>query len=190
MRRLPEAPSPPAFNAVTKSVRAVCQAGARPKEETARQRGRQAELDHAPIHPYAQHSRWIAGNAHHVEQQDAAVRHQQAHGAAGHRHDQALGHQLAHHPLPPRSDGEPDGDLAAAGAPPGKQQVRHVGARNDQDERHQPHQHLHQRQQLRSLQAAPLEFAADRHAPVAIRLDVLALEGGPDHGQFRLRRFP
>jgi len=32
VRRVPDAPSPPAFSALTKSVRADCQAGARPKK--------------------------------------------------------------------------------------------------------------------------------------------------------------
>ena len=36
---------------------------------------------------------------------------------------------------------------------------------------------------------APLQFRADRHVPVAIRLYILALEGGPDDGKFSLRRF-
>jgi hypothetical protein len=97
---------------------------------------------------------------------------------------------LAHYAAPPRSDGQPDGDLAAARAPPGQQQIRDVRTRNDQDERHQPHQHFDQRQQVRRLLDAPLQFGADRHAPVAIRLCVLAFEGGADNGKFSLRRYP
>jgi hypothetical protein len=185
MRRLPEAPSPPAFNAVTKSVRAVCQA----EKDTTRQRRQQAELHDTPIQLYAQHHRRIVGHAESFEHPNTAVRYEQSGHAARQGHHETLGRQWAHHAAPPRSDRQPDRDLAAAGAPPRKQQVRDVRARNDQDERHQPHQHLDQRQQLWSLLDAPLQFRADRHVPVAIRLGIFALEGGSDNSKFSLRRF-
>jgi len=38
-----------------------------------------------------------------------------------------------------------------------------------------------------SLQDAPLEFGADRHVTIAIRLWILALEGGTDGREFGLR---
>jgi len=172
-------------------VRARCLPGRRQAEEdTTHQRREQAELHDTPIQLYAQHIRWIAGHAERFEQPDTSVGDEQPCGAARHRHDETLGHQLAYHAAPPRSDREPYGDLAAAGAAPGKQQVRHVRACNDQDERHQPYQHLGQRQQLWTLLDAPLQFRADCHASVAIRLYILALQGGPDNGKFSLRRFP
>ena len=153
------------------------------EEKTTHQRREQAELHHAPIQLYAQNKRRIAWHAERFEQPNTTVCDEQPGDATGQRHDETLGHQLPHHAASRRSDGQPDGDLAAAGARPGQQQVRNVRARNDQDERHQPHQHLDDRQQLRRLLDAPLEFRADRHVPVAIRLHILALEGGPDDGQ-------
>jgi len=159
------------------------------EEDTTRQRREQAELHDTPIQLYAQHRRWIARHAERLQDAYTAVCDEQPRDATGHSHDETLGHQLAHHAAPSRSDGQPDCDLAAARAPPGQQQVRDVRARNNQDERHQPHQHLDERQQLWGLLDAPLQFRADRHMPVAIRLYVLALEGGPDNGKFSLRRF-
>ena len=129
-----------------------------------------AQLKHYPVEvEFPNIDKWQHGNT--------GVCKQQSNTAAKQRDDQALCHQLAHQTAPSRSDGQPDGDFAAAGPCASQQQIGDIRARDDEDQFHQAHQHLDESKQLRSLLDPPLQFCANRRAPVVIRLRILALQG-------------
>jgi hypothetical protein len=79
-----------------------------------------------PVHPRDQ------GPA---EDPTAEVGGEQAGKSAAKREQRALGQQLAQQPAPPRAQRQPHRDLPSAGERPGQQQIGHVGAGDEQDDR-------------------------------------------------------
>ena len=65
---------------------------------------------------------------------------QRAGGCAQHGEKHRFGHELSDETSPTRAEGQPRGDLGSAEGRPGEKQVRQVGARDQQHERHDQEQ--------------------------------------------------
>ena len=104
--------------------------------------------------------------------------------SAAHETEQrAFGQQLPHEPLPARAERGADGDFLLARRRAREQQVRDVGARDEQHERHRAQHHEH-----RAAHVADDRFDerhdVDREGPVAL---VLLANPRGDGGDVRVR---
>ena len=106
--------------------------GSYAEDERAREGGQQAEQQNALIELSANHYREVAGDFDGLEKTDAAIRHSQTKRAAAQSEDKALNEELAKQTQAAGADGQPNRDFARPGTGLGQQQVRDVGAGDDQ----------------------------------------------------------
>ena len=146
------------------------------------ERNAEREGHHGPVDFDILQSRNVARihAAHHIK---ADFGDGQAGGAAEGRQQNTLGEQLPHQPLPAGAQSRPDGDLLLAPRRAREQQVRHIGAGDQQHQRHRPHQH----EQGAAHVSHHLLLQADHvHAERLVALVLLADASG-NHVDVRLR---
>src|SRR5260370_22055848 len=123
-----------------------------------------------------------------LKKPDARVREHHAEQPTDQSERQAFQEQLAKQPHTAGANREPDRDLARAGTPTGKQEIRDIGARNDEHKTDQSHQKRHQNRIIRALLVARLDLGLHRDVPAAIRVWILLLETLPDRRKLSLGR--
>ena len=152
---LPEPPRPRSRAALARALlERLLDVGARAGEGRgqAADRGRQdrdqcreAEDGRAQAHaPEGREVRRREGD----EELHAPAREEQAEGAAEKRQKQVLRHELPQDPRPRGAERRPDRELPDPGGPAREQQARHVGARDEQNERHRSEENEEDRPHL------------------------------------------
>jgi hypothetical protein len=112
------------------------------------------------------------------------LRHEQAEQTAKESKHEAFGQQLTHHPRARRAEGGSDRDLALPRRPAGEQQVRHIRARDQEDERHGPGKD----HEGRPILARELRMQRqDASAPAGVACRKLGRERRGDGGELGLR---
>ena len=141
------------------------QADGEPRED----RQSESEACRAPSEAEIEHEGLALGG----ERQDGVgepAREEQAGRSAEQRQQQALGQVLPHEPEGPRPQREPHGRLAAPGFRAREQQVRHVGAGDQQDEPHERTEDADRPPGLVVLEPVPPRSGAQAEHGVLVRL--------------------
>ena len=110
-----------------------------PEHDRGHQRRAHGKRHHRRIDPHVLKARQVL-RAERQQQPDADPREPDAGDGAGAGEHQALGEQLAHEARPRAPERRPHRQLALARGRADEQQVRDVGARDEQHERHRPHE--------------------------------------------------
>ena len=184
LRARPSLPRAVSLSALLRSTERACKPGDEADEQAAGQRDRHREHRDADVEP-RRHETRERHRALRDEQGDRAAGEQQAGDGAERRQHAALRNQLTQQPAAPGADRRADGNLAPARFRSGDQQVRDVGARDQQDERDR----RHQRQQRGTQRAEQLDVErADLDAALLVGIGIRALELSGDPVDLGLRR--
>jgi hypothetical protein len=135
---------PPSFSATAVASGARCRSGARPEDRAGREADAERDCEHAEVERNVGRPRQalaIRGD------QPAKADHRDAEpeDRARERQQTSLHHELPQEPPPPGAERKPHRELLVARFSAREQQIREVGARDQQDEDDRALQHEHRR---------------------------------------------